>query len=114
MSNYRVVLCQLKRDHPEWARTIHVGDLSEYLTRFFVGSEILDIYLEALYQRKAAIRGTPRMWASRISQAAWIALDGEACRLLLSDPGIYPAHERVADGVERMPADLVERLKRIM
>lgn len=112
MTPYAVCLAALKKGQPSWHRTMSTPELALWLARRYDAPTLLRIYADALYLRKAGVRGLPRRLATRLATATYVALPPEACRLLLSE--FLAVHAMAGSGVRPIPEEELLRLLSIM
>lgn len=104
--SYSQVLGQLKqadRHWVDWSAAI----LASWLLEGGQDGEMLELYLDACYQRKVAKRGLLRLYAARIAAGAYAAIDPALCRRLMTDPVLGQAAEVARSGAQTARSYLV-------
>lgn len=86
MSNaYFEVKRKLSRYNHRWWKVMTVTDIATWLCSWHDSSEILGLYVDAYAERKASLSVEDRVYAAKISQAAYVALDPEVIRRMAVD-----------------------------
>lgn len=84
MSLYDTVRHDLRRYNARWYEAMHLSDLACWLANWR-GSALLDLYAEALAEKKLARSLSELAVASRLAKAAYVALSPETVKAIATD-----------------------------